>query len=435
MKNKKGFTVVELIVSFALTMTVAVFLFQIVIILKNLYNNSGLKTELLNKQALISNKMNTSFNEKGINLVTKCGSYCINFIYDDGTSEKLLIDYEKNKIEFGTYTTVLPNKSYFGEVLIDVVYSGTFGPSSNNALLDVKIPIYNDDFKEQNFGVNIVYQFNHLYSNIYTVNFDSQTSDYGYIQLMGSKNISILDTQAYAELGYKVFDANGKEVSGIEVIVENPLTALSLPYPAGEYEIKYILKKDNIDMYIIKRKVTVVRETTTNATNLLSNASFENTGWSSCIYSTAYKKYGNYSCQLNGTTASSEIVAVNSTSIPLDNSHIYYSRIEGYQTTKTGTLSWQTYWPIAEPSFGLVYFGAAGQWNMYSLRIGRSSFTNGSYPLRFDFDNRQNASTVYYDGGMLIDLTTTFGAGKEPSKEWCDKNIPFFEGTSKIPVP
>lgn len=435
MKNKKGFTVVELIVSFALTMAVAVFLFQLVVILKNLYNNSGVKTELLNKQALISNKMNTTFDEKGLSLVTKCGSYCINFIYEDGTSDKLSIDYEENKIEFGSYATVLPSKSYFGEALIDIIYSSTFGANSNNAILDIQIPIYNDAFKEQNFGVNVVYQFNHLYSTIYAVNFDSQTSDYGYIQLVGSNNITLLNTQTYTESGYKVFDAKGTEITNSNVIVENPLATLSAPYPAGEYEIKYILKSDNNDMYVMKRKVTVVRETTTNATNLLANASFENTGWSNCVYSTAYKKYGNYSCQLNGTETSQEILAVNSKTIQLDNSHIYYSRVEAYQTAKVGTLSWQTYWPIAEPSFGLVYFGPVGQWNMYSLRIGRSSFTNGSYQLRFDFDNRKNISTVYYDGGMLLDLTATYGTGNEPSKEWCDSNIPFFEGTTKIPVP
>lgn len=36
---------------------------------------------------------------------------------------------------------------------------------------------------------------------------------------------------------------------------------------------------------------------------------------------------------------------------------------------------------------------------------------------------------VYADGWMLIDLTATFGAGNEPSKEWCDKYINYFEGS------
>jgi hypothetical protein len=36
---------------------------------------------------------------------------------------------------------------------------------------------------------------------------------------------------------------------------------------------------------------------------------------------------------------------------------------------------------------------------------------------------------MWFDGAMLIDLTTEFGAGNEPSKEWCDINIPYFTGT------
>lgn len=36
------------------------------------------------------------------------------------------------------------------------------------------------------------------------------------------------------------------------------------------------------------------------------------------------------------------------------------------------------------------------------------------------------------DGVLLVNLTETFGAGNEPSKEWCDANIPFFEGTKVL---
>ena len=36
---------------------------------------------------------------------------------------------------------------------------------------------------------------------------------------------------------------------------------------------------------------------------------------------------------------------------------------------------------------------------------------------------------------MLINLTAVFGAGNEPTQEWCDENIPFFEGTALIYYP
>lgn len=58
----------------------------------------------------------------------------------------------------------------------------------------------------------------------------------------------------------------------------------------------------------------------------------------------------------------------------------------------------------------------------------RSSFTDGSYPIRFDYNNGSSAGSAYFDGAMLIDLTASFGAGKEPTKEWCDEHIYFTEG-------
>ena len=54
---KKGFTVVELIASFTLAIIIAVLMFQVVLIIKGIFTNSGLKTQLLNKQALISDNI------------------------------------------------------------------------------------------------------------------------------------------------------------------------------------------------------------------------------------------------------------------------------------------------------------------------------------------------------------------------------------------
>lgn len=170
---KKGFTIVELIVSFSLTMIVAVFLFQIIIILRNLYNNNAVKTELLNKQFVISDKLNTAIKSKGIYTINKCGSHCLNFIYTDGTGEQLLIDYNDNSFTFGEYKTKLPENSYFKNVSVNVVYSPVFDESKNNAILYIDIPIYNDNLKSQNLGVNVVYQFNSNNANISDISFDS----------------------------------------------------------------------------------------------------------------------------------------------------------------------------------------------------------------------------------------------------------------------
>ena len=61
-----------------------------------------------------------------------------------------------------------------------------------------------------------------------------------------------------------------------------------------------------------------------------------------------------------------------------------------------------------------------------------ADWAEGDYPYRIDYNNSKTAGAMWFDGIMLIDLTATFGAGCEPTKTWCDANIPFFTGTKTI---
>lgn len=724
---KKGFTTVELIVTFALSLTIAIFLFQIILFLKNLYTSYGLKTELLNKQSLLSYKINDEFNNKKINTITKCGSYCLNFLYIDDSISQLYIDVDNKTITFNDEKTNFPDGTFFKDIDINVYISPVFDEHKNDSLVMIDIPVYNDSLKDENFGIKTVYQYNSLSSNITKVIFDGQANEYGTFILKGNPQVTVSNMEPYKDLGFLVLDKDGNLANQNLVTIENPLSSMTLPYKFGKYDIKYHYKDtlgniietktrtvtveekplnfsytgsvqtfiapvtgtykielwgaqggesysgvggytsgniilfagetlyiyvggqpqsvvvggyngggisnsdgryqsgggstdvrlagglwndtnglrsrimvaggggggsfsfgalsggagggllgvegnrsgaDNGSNYITLAqggsqnsggtggtgsyaggyvgmfgyggngvfcclagggggyygggssgvatniagtgaggssfisghngcdainssgihtnqsnhysgkvfldtlmidgqgykwtnskidqekmpkpeggyyelgqghtghgyaRISLIPTTKVYMTNLLSNASFENTGWTACTYSTTYKKYGNYSCQLNGTTAILEKTTTNSIQIELDNTHIYYSRVEGYQATKTG--SFDAYWPVAEPALGRVQLGSAGQWNIYSVRNNRATFSNGKYPLRFDFNNVNVESTVYYDGGMLIDLTATFGKGNEPTKEWCDTNIPFFEGSNIVHIP
>ena len=89
--NKKGFTVIELIVSFSLVMIVVVILLQVVVLVKNLYVNAAIKTELLNKQAIMNRKVSEQFTNKDIKAAVRCGKGCLTFIYEDDSSSNLII--------------------------------------------------------------------------------------------------------------------------------------------------------------------------------------------------------------------------------------------------------------------------------------------------------------------------------------------------------
>ena len=63
MKNNKGFSILELIVSFSLTMIIVVVLFEIIIYMKELYEKSITQTELINRQNLITDYIYTDLTE------------------------------------------------------------------------------------------------------------------------------------------------------------------------------------------------------------------------------------------------------------------------------------------------------------------------------------------------------------------------------------
>lgn len=68
--SNKGFTVVELIASFALTMVIAVFLFEVLIEVKDIYAETALKTKIQEKMGIVSKNINKQINKEGGNIVT-----------------------------------------------------------------------------------------------------------------------------------------------------------------------------------------------------------------------------------------------------------------------------------------------------------------------------------------------------------------------------
>lgn len=164
-------------------------------------------------------------------------------------------------------------------------------------------------------------------------------------------------------------------------------------------------------------------------TNLIPNGSFETTAnWSGVTRSTAQAFFGGYSSQLGGS--GTIINTVTPTAQPILN-HIYYGRhyVKTNGNVTYGDARFELY---AGDGAGLNFvFGYNGgnhpTWQMESNRIKLMALNGTNYIIRSFTVNA--SSTVWTDGLMLIDLTAGFGAGSEPTKEWCDANIPYFEGS------
>ena len=115
-------------------------------------------------------------------------------------------------------------------------------------------------------------------------------------------------------------------------------------------------------------------------------------------------------------------------------SHKYYLSFKvKFASQNTATFDW--YWPIAEPSAvaGLKASGDANTWIRLSAVFDRTSFTDGSYPCRWDYNNDNGSNVpVRFSSCMLFDLTAAFGAGLEPSKDWMDKHVTAFADSQKV---
>ena len=66
--NNKGFTVVELIASFALTMVIAVLLFEVLIEVKDVFADTNIKTAIQQKSSIISKNIENLLNPNSNNI-------------------------------------------------------------------------------------------------------------------------------------------------------------------------------------------------------------------------------------------------------------------------------------------------------------------------------------------------------------------------------
>lgn len=167
MKNNKGFSILELIVSFGLTMIIVIVLFEIIIYMKELYEKSITQTELINKQNLITDYIYTDIYNKKLESVTLCGENCIAFTYKDGNTSNLKWDTSLNTIGYGDYTISMLKNTFLNQSLL--LRNGTYQLSGakicyNESIggeqyFSIHIPITNALFQNDDFGLNIFYTY------------------------------------------------------------------------------------------------------------------------------------------------------------------------------------------------------------------------------------------------------------------------------------
>ena len=181
MKNKKGFTLVELMTTVVLISIISMLLIRLTITLKTVYIDGDMKTTLLTKQGTMTDKIYKDLKEKNLTSLTSCGTNCVNFNYTEGT-KKLKINISKKILTYGNYSIKLHDSSMFGTTYIDK-YTIT-----NSDVLSIKIPIYNRMVKGD-FGIYITYQkesFDFDYNIVFNIVDDSSDENAYKVYTLGS---------------------------------------------------------------------------------------------------------------------------------------------------------------------------------------------------------------------------------------------------------
>lgn len=147
--------------------------------------------------------------------------------------------------------------------------------------------------------------------------------------------------------------------------------------------------------------------------------------------STDDRVYDSYSKKHTSSTAATEQVFYLGT-VDQVKDHKYFVSLYMKQSNLSETLD--IYWPEAEPVMISAWKNSSvNTWQRHSAIVTRSNWESAAQQMRIDNNNCQANATMYIDGLMLVDLTEAFGAGNEPSLDWCNSNITFT--TSSITVP
>lgn len=265
--NNKGFTTIELIVSFTLVTLITVLLFQLIFVLKDLYVFSGMRIKLMTKSAKINIPINDDIATKNLISGRKISNTEIELCFDDDTCKRLSFDRSEGSITYGDLTQKLVPGSEFGNIIIrKETFLTTYDTKTVNSMLTIKIPIYTTLIEGEDFGVNIVYLYNSNikdFSNLQ--NITDIVNNQGELVLIGNVQDTAYMDVAYSDPGYQPVssDCFVNVSSSVDTSRE------------GEYFITYTLYdkfKNVLDQKV--RTVTVVR-TETNITFQGSSETYE----------------------------------------------------------------------------------------------------------------------------------------------------------------
>lgn len=149
MKKNSGFTLVEIIVSFALTMIIVLFLFQLIITLKQIYNDNFLTSDLVLKQSNVSQMINkdllVSNLGKAVSVEKDIVNQCFNIEFQYGR-RNVCYNKDNSVVIYNDYEFELVKGSKIGDVSVNI----------QDDILFIHIPISYPDV-DNNIDIKVAY--------------------------------------------------------------------------------------------------------------------------------------------------------------------------------------------------------------------------------------------------------------------------------------
>lgn len=272
-QNNKGFTVVELLVSITLTTVIVLFLIEILLVLKDLYVSTGIKTKMLTKQAVITENLYDDILSMDIKTISRCSDdsaeLCLQFQLANDTTKKLIVSRKNNYIKWNGVRTNLLSGSTIGNInvsyekIVGNKYSGT-----KDCVLTIDVPIYHSLLERENYGFNIVYQYSSTGPNMVTVtnaNFSDIVDAEKRVYLIGTSEDHKYKDVDYVDPGYYIVGKDGAVTTYEEDKAQSEPTVHvvgSVGNVVGEtYYLTYIIYDMNgSKMSEVTRSVTVIED-------------------------------------------------------------------------------------------------------------------------------------------------------------------------------
>lgn len=182
LKNKKGFTVMELVLAFSFVMVIALSMLKLLINYQNAAKVAALKQEFAIYQWDMISAIEKDFKKNVVRRMTNCSDsdakVCIEVTFSNGISRKLkvveLTETVKEKerkfyaFEYDNVRYIQP-EAYFTDIknldnnkaLITknttMNRSDNYGGGAKNVrIYFINLPLYHEDLEDYNYGINLV---------------------------------------------------------------------------------------------------------------------------------------------------------------------------------------------------------------------------------------------------------------------------------------